>query len=137
MGKTKSAKRAAVAKRTLAPRTVDQYLASIPEPARNTLNRLRTAIRSAVPVEAVEIISYRIPAFKYKKVLVWYAAFADHCSLFPTASIIEQFKAELKGYKTSKGTIQFPIDRPLPAVLVRKMITARISQVAPDGGERR
>ncbi len=137
MGKRKSAKRGVVAKRTLAHKTVDQYLASVPEPARNTLNTLRAEIRSAVPVGAVEIISYRIPAFKYKKVLVWYAAFADHCSLFPTASIIEQFKAELKSYKTSKGTIQFPIDKPLPAVLVRKMITARMRQVAPDGGERR
>ena len=69
---------------------------------------MRAVIRSAVPAEAVEIISYQIPAFKTKKVLVWYAAFSEHCSLFPTASVIEEFKDELAGLTISKGTVQFP-----------------------------
>jgi uncharacterized protein YdhG (YjbR/CyaY superfamily) len=60
-----------------------------------------------VPPEATETISYRIPAFKHKGVLVWFAAFSNHCSLFPTASVVESFKSELKGFSTSKGTIQF------------------------------
>jgi uncharacterized protein YdhG (YjbR/CyaY superfamily) len=61
-------------------------------------------------------------------VLVWFAAFSDHCSLFPTASVIEAFKKELKGFSTSKGTIRFPTDKPLPAVLVKKLVKARVAQ---------
>jgi uncharacterized protein YdhG (YjbR/CyaY superfamily) len=81
-----------------------------------------------VPREATETISYRIPAFKHQGVLVWFAAFSDHCSLFPTASVIEAFKHELKGYTTSKGTIQFPTDKPMPAALVKKLVRARVTQ---------
>jgi uncharacterized protein YdhG (YjbR/CyaY superfamily) len=92
------------------------------------LNKIRAAIRSAVPPEATETISYRIPAFKYKGVLVWFAAFSNHCSLFPTSSIVETFKNELKGFSTSKGTIQFPTDKPLPTALVKKLVKARVVQ---------
>jgi len=92
------------------------------------LNKIRAAIRAAVPPEATETISYRIPAFKYKGVLVWYAAFSNHCSLFPTASVVEAFKDELKGFTISKGTIHFPTDKPLPAALVRKMVKLRVAQ---------
>jgi uncharacterized protein YdhG (YjbR/CyaY superfamily) len=109
-----------------APKSVDEYLAGIPEPARSTLNKIRAAIRSSVPPETTETISYGMPAFKYKKVLVWYAAFSNHCSFFPTASVIEAFKEELTRFSTSKGTIQFPIDRPLPTALVRKMVKMRL-----------
>ena len=106
----------------------DEYIAGVPEPARSALNELRAVIRSAVPAEATEIISYRIPAFKHKRVLVWYAAFSNHCSLFPTASVVEAFKNELKGFRTSKGTIHFPTDKPLPTALVKKLVQARVSQ---------
>lgn len=75
---------------------------------------MREAIRAVVPAEATEVISYGIPAFRHRKVLVWYAAFTEHCSLFPTAAVIEEFKDELKRYKTAKGTIQFPLREPLP-----------------------
>ena len=92
------------------------------------MNKIRAAIRSAVPPEATETISYRIPAFKYKGVLVWFAAFSNHCSLFPTSSIVETFKNELKGFSTSKGTIQFPTDKPLPTALVKKLVKARVVQ---------
>ncbi len=115
--------------RSGAPKSIDEYLAAVPEPARTTLGKIRAAIRSAVPLEAVETISYGRPAFKYKGVLVWFAAFSKHCSLFPTASIVRDFKDELKGFSTSKGTIQFPTDKPLPAALVRKMVKARIAQI--------
>jgi uncharacterized protein YdhG (YjbR/CyaY superfamily) len=109
--------------------TIDEYLATVPEPQRTTLQKVRAAIRAAAPREAAEIISYRIPAFKYKQVLVWFAAFADHCSLFPTAAVIEQFKSDLKPYKLSKGTIQFPASKPLPAALVKKMVRARLAHI--------
>jgi uncharacterized protein YdhG (YjbR/CyaY superfamily) len=111
-----------------APKTLDEYLAGVPEPARSTLIKIRTAIRSAVPPEATETISYGMPAFKHHGVLVWYAAFSTHCSLFPTAAVIEAFKSELKGYATSKGTIQFPVNKPLPAALVRELVKERVAQ---------
>jgi uncharacterized protein YdhG (YjbR/CyaY superfamily) len=127
--KAKSGKRSSAAKGNAAPKNVEEYFAGIPEPARSTLNKLRAAIRSAVPPEATETISYRIPAFKYKGVLVWFAAFSNHCSLFPTAAVVEAFKNKLKGFSTSKGTIHFPIDEPLPVALVKKLVKARVAQV--------
>ena len=65
---------------------------------------------------------------------MWFAAFSDHCSLFPTASIIETFKNELKGYSTSKGTIHFPVDQPLPTALVKKIVKARVAQNEKNSG---
>ena len=112
----------------IAAKTVDEYLAGVPEPARSTLNKIRAAIKSAAPAEATEAISYGMPAFKYKGPLIWFAAFSDHCSLFPTASVIEAFKNELKGFSTSKGTIHFTTDKPLPATLVKKLVKARLAQ---------
>ena len=110
------------------PKNTDEYIAKIPEPARTTLKKVRAVIRSVVPRGTAEIISYGMPAFKHNGVLVWFAAFSDHCSLFPTASVIEAFKNELKGYSTSKGTIHFPVNKPLPAALVKKLVKARIAQ---------
>ena len=129
MKKLKSDNRSSSAKSIGAPKNVDEYVAGVPEPARSTLNNLRAAIRSALPPEATETISYRIPAFKYKGgVLVWFAAFSNHCSLFPTASVVEAFKNKLKGFSTSKGTIHFPTDKPLPTALVQKLVKARLTQ---------
>jgi len=128
MKKVKSDNRRSAAKNNGAPKNVDEYLAGVPEPARGTLDKMRAAIRSAVPPEATEAISYGIPAFKHKGVLVWFAAFSNHCSLFPTASVIEAFKNELKGFSTSKGTIHFPTDKPLPTALVKKLVKARVAQ---------
>ena len=128
MKEVKSGNRSSAAKGSGAPKNVDEYLAGVPEPARSTLNKIRAAIRSAVPPEATEAISYGIPAFKYKGVLVWFAAFSNHCSLFPTASVVQAFKNELKGFPTSKGTIHFPTDKPLPTALVKKLVKARVAQ---------
>src|SRR2546427_9300032 len=128
MKKVKSGNRSSAAKGNDAPKNVDEYLAGVPEPARNTLKKIRAAIRSAVPAEATEAISYGIPTFKYKGPLVWFAAFSNHCSLFPTASVIEAFKNELKDFSTSKGTIHFPMDKPLPTALVKKLVKARVAQ---------
>jgi len=129
MKKANSGSRGSAAKRSVAPKNTDEYLARVPEPARSTLKKVRSAICAAVPPEATEAISYGIPAFKHKGTLVWFAAFRDHCSLFPTASVIEAFKKELKGFRTSKGTIHFPVDKPLSAALVKKLVKARIAAI--------
>jgi uncharacterized protein YdhG (YjbR/CyaY superfamily) len=108
---------------------VDAYLAEVPEPARTTLEKVRATIRSIVPAEATEGLSYGMPAFRYKGPLVAYAAFKDHCSFFPMqASLIDEMKDELKNYRTSKGTLQFSMDEPLPATLLKKMVKARIAE---------
>src|SRR5213593_1406680 len=111
MKKAQKSARKPPAKSTAKSKTVDEYLARVPEPGRSTLNKIRAAIEAAAPREATETISYGIPAFRHKEVLIWFAAFADHCSLFPTGAIIERFKGELKGYTISKGTIQFPLNK--------------------------
>jgi len=101
MKKVKAAKTRSTAKASCAPKSVDAYLAAVPAPARSTLHKMRATIRSVVPSEATETISYGMPAFRHNGVLVWFAAFSNHCSLFPTASVIAEFQSELKGYSTS------------------------------------
>ncbi|MDR3774694.1 MAG: DUF1801 domain-containing protein [Terracidiphilus sp.] len=108
---------------------VEAYLAQVPEPARTTLEKLRATIRAAAPAEATEAISYRIPSFQFKGGLVAYAAFKQHCSFFPMGSAaIEELAEELKGYRVSKGTIQFALDKPLSAGLVKKMVKACVAR---------
>ena len=108
---------------------VEAYLARVPEPAQTTLRTLRARIRAAAPRAAAECISYGMPAFRYKGALVAYAAFKNHCSFFPMqASLIDAMQDELAGYRTSKGTLQFPIDQPLPAALVKKMVKSRVTE---------
>jgi uncharacterized protein YdhG (YjbR/CyaY superfamily) len=127
MKKSRAAKHVS-ARSSSAPKDIDEYLAGIPEPARSTLNKVRAAIRSAAPAETTEAISYGIPTFKYKGSLIAFAAFSNHCSLFPmSGSVIEMFKDELKAFQTSKGTIRFPIDKPLSAALLKKMVKARVA----------
>ena len=110
--------------------TVDEYLARVPEPARSTLTRMREAIQRAVP-EAEEAITYGMPTFKYRgRGLVAFAAFKKHCSLFPmSGAVIEKFKDELEGFHTSRGTLQFPVDKPLSATLMKKIIKARMTEI--------
>jgi uncharacterized protein YdhG (YjbR/CyaY superfamily) len=111
------------------PNDVDEYIARVPEPARSTLKRMRAVIRSVVPPETTEVISYGIPTFKYKRGLVAFAAFTDHCSFFPLgSSVLDSFQEELKQFRVSKGTLHFPLDKPLPAVLLKKLVRARIAQ---------
>jgi uncharacterized protein YdhG (YjbR/CyaY superfamily) len=138
MKNQKSGKRSSAPKAqrrpSAAPTTIDDYLASVPEPAHTTLQKVRAAIRSALPPGATETISYKIPAFKHGEVIIWFAAFANHCSIFPTARIIEMFTNDLKAYTVSKGTIQFPTDEPLPAPLIKKMVKARLAQITSKRG---
>jgi uncharacterized protein YdhG (YjbR/CyaY superfamily) len=113
----------------LPAKNVDEYLAGVPEPGRSALTKVRAVIRSVAPAETTEVISYGIPTFKYKRGLVALAAFKDHCSFFPMgASVLDAFKEELKEFRVSKGTLHFPLDRPLPAALVKKIVKARIAQ---------
>ena len=132
MKKTTSRKRSSVAepKPDAAPKTIDGYLARVPEPAHSTLQKVRAAIRAALPPAATETLSYKIPAFRHGEIIIWFAAFAKHCSLFPTGRVIEMFKADLKPYTISKGTIQFPTYKPIPAALIKKLVKARLAQVA-------
>jgi uncharacterized protein YdhG (YjbR/CyaY superfamily) len=115
-------------KSTKVPKTVNEYLAGVPEPARTTLNKVRAVIRSVAPPEATEGISYGIPTFKYKGMLASFAAFSDHCSLFPGAGPTIEFKDELKNFQTSKGTIRFAPNKPLPAALLKRLVKARIAE---------
>jgi uncharacterized protein YdhG (YjbR/CyaY superfamily) len=124
MKKANSSKRVPAGK----PKTVDEYLANISEPARTTLKKIRAIIRSVAPLEATEVISYGIPTFKYKGMLASYAAFSNHCSLFPGAGPATEFKNELKNFRTSKGTIRFAPDKPPPVPVLKKLVKARIAE---------
>ena len=108
---------------------VEAYLARLTEPSRSALEKIRATIRSVAPGEATEVMTYGMPGFRYKGGLVAYAAFKKHCSFFPLqASLIDEMKSELAGYRTSKGTLQFPADKPLPAALVKKMVKLRVAE---------
>jgi uncharacterized protein YdhG (YjbR/CyaY superfamily) len=129
MKQANSGDRGSAAKGNVAPKDVDEYLARVLEPAHSTLQKVRAAIRSALPPDATEAISYRMPTFKYKGPLLGFAAFPNHCGLYVMSpSVMEAFKNELKGFHTSKGTVRFPVDKPLSAALVKKLVKARIAE---------
>lgn len=93
------------------------------------MKKMRALIRSIVPAETTETISYGIPTFRYKRGLVAFAAFKDHCSFFPLgSSVLDSFKDELQPFRVSKGTLHFPLDKPLPAALVKKIVKARVKE---------
>ena len=115
-------------------KTVDEYLAGVPEPGRSTLKKVRALIRSVVPTGTTEVISYGIPTFNYKQGLVAFAAFRNHCSFFPLgSSVLDAFQEELKEFRVSKGTLHFPLDKPLPGSLVKKIVKARVAQNEGNG----
>ena len=109
---------------------VDEYLANLAEPKRTTLRALRQTIRSIIP-EAEEGISYGLPAYRLRgKVVAGFAAFKNHLSYLPhSGSVFAEIPEDLAGYVTSKGALQFPVERPLPKALVKKLIAIRLRQV--------
>src|SRR6266705_4695732 len=107
------------------PKTIDEYLAGLPADKRAALEKLRKTIRAAAP-KAEECISYQIPAFRQNGVLVGFGATAKHCAFFPfNSTTVAGHKEDMKGYDTSKGTIRFVPEKPLPATLVRKLVKER------------
>ena len=113
-----------------APKSVDEYLAAVPPSMRTALQDLRKTIRSAAP-EAVEVISYGMPAFRQDGALVFFAAFEDHCSFFPGSVVTaHKFATELKPFAAGKGTVHFTPEHPLPAALVTRIVKARVAENA-------
>jgi uncharacterized protein YdhG (YjbR/CyaY superfamily) len=108
-------------------KNIDEYIAAFPKDVQVILEEMRKAIKEAAP-EAEETISYQMPAFKQNGILVWFAAFKNHIGLFPKVSAIEVFKEKLSSYQTSKGTIQFPFDKPIPLDLVKEIVKFRVKE---------
>jgi uncharacterized protein YdhG (YjbR/CyaY superfamily) len=114
------------------PATVDAYLAGVSPDARAALEKIRKAIRAAAP-EGTEGLAWGMPSIRQRVWLVCYAAFKDHCSFFPmSVAVMRKHAAKLKGYRTTKGTIHFPFDKPLPAALVRSIVKARIEETRAE-----
>jgi uncharacterized protein YdhG (YjbR/CyaY superfamily) len=106
-------------------KTIDEYIKTYPEEVQSILEKMRQVIREAAP-EAEEAISYQIPTFKLNGNLVHFAAYKNHIGFYPTSSGIEAFKKELSLYKGAKGSVQFPIDKPIPYDLVKKIVIFRV-----------
>lgn len=109
-------------------KTAEEYISSFPEEIRLKLESLRKTILKAAP-DAEEVISYNMPAYRLNGILVYFAAYKNHIGFYPTSSPIKHFKNELTDYKTSKGAIQFPLDKPLPSGLVTRIIKFRIKEI--------
>ncbi len=109
------------------PTTIDEYIAGFPEPVQEILKRLREIVRTAAP-DATERISYAMPGYYLNGPLVYFAAFKRHIGFYAAGASMEAFKEELAPYKQSKGTIQFPLDRPIPYALIERLVRFRVTQ---------
>ena len=120
------------------PRTIDEYLKNAEDDQRRVLNKLRQTIRAAAP-EAQECISYGIPAFRHnRRSLVFFGAWESHCAFYPgSAATLKNFRNELRNFQTSKGTIRFSPDKPLPVALVKKLVKTRIAENNDRANRRR
>ena len=113
---------------TTKPTDIDGYIAGFPKNIQKVLQQVRTIIKKAAP-GAEETISYAIPAFTYKgRILIYFAGFKNHISLYPAPRENEAFKKELSAYKGGKGTVQFPLDKPMPLNLITKIVKFRIKE---------
>ncbi|MFZ4400084.1 MAG: iron chaperone [Bacteroidales bacterium] len=109
------------------PDTIDDYIAAFPEETQKRLTQVRETIKKAAPA-AEEVISYSMPAFRKNGILVYFAAYSKHIGFYPTSSGILAFKDEISGYKAAKGSVQFPLDKPLPLELITKIVKFRLSE---------
>jgi uncharacterized protein YdhG (YjbR/CyaY superfamily) len=109
--------------------SVEEYIAVFPENIQTVLQQLRNIIKKAAP-QAEEVISYNMPAYKLNGILVYFAGYAQHIGFYPTSSGIETFKNEISAYKNSKGAIQFPLGKPLPSALIKKIVLFRVAETA-------
>jgi uncharacterized protein YdhG (YjbR/CyaY superfamily) len=107
----------------------DEYARRFPKAVQQRLSRMRQTIKKAAP-KAKESISYGIPAFKLDRYLVWFAAFKNHIGFYPGVSGIAEFKKELSEYRSAKGSVQFPLDKPLPLALVSRIVKYRVKQAS-------
>lgn len=109
------------------PKTVAEYIAAAPKEARAKLREIRKVIRATVP-DAVESLKWSMPAYSYKRILVIFAGHQHHLGFYPTPSAIRAFKKQLGKFNTSTGTVQFPLDQPLPVSLIRRMVAFRAKE---------
>jgi uncharacterized protein YdhG (YjbR/CyaY superfamily) len=116
-----------VPEKRLPSKSIDEYILRFPDGVQKKLRRIRAVIRAAAP-RAEETISYRIPTFVLHGNLVHFAAFADHISFFPTSSGIRRFQKEISEYTWAKGTVRFPLDRPIPYDLIRRIVLFRVEE---------
>ena len=107
--------------------TIDEYIATFPKDVQKKLQQLRDVIKAAAP-DAEERISYQMPAYFFKGIVVYFAAHKKHIGFYPTAGGINAFKEELSTYKNAKGSVQFPIDKPLPLELIDRIVTWRVAE---------
>ncbi|HVN80402.1 MAG TPA: DUF1801 domain-containing protein [Terriglobia bacterium] len=109
------------------PKTIDEYIARFPPEVQHLLERIRQTIRKAAP-DAEEAIKYQIPTFTLKGNLVHFAAFKNHIGFYPTPTGMERFKTELSLYEGGKGSVQFPLDKPIPFALIGKIVKFRVKE---------
>lgn len=112
---------------TTKPNNIDEYIAGFPKDTQALLNQMRKTIRQAAP-DAEEVISYAMPAYKFHGMLVFFAAFKNHIGFYATPTGHEAFKKELSVYKEGKGSVQFPLDKPLPLGLITKIVKFRVKE---------
>ena len=116
------------------PKSVTGYINGAPKEARTKLREMRSCIRDAAP-GATESMKWGMPAFSYRRILVMYAGFKHHIGFYPTPSAVRAFAKHLSGYKTAKGSIQFPLDKPLPLPLIRKITAFRVRESIEQDGK--
>jgi len=107
--------------------SIDEYIASFPEETQKLLQQMRNTIKAVAP-EAQEVISYAMPAFRLNRILVYFAGYKNHIGFYPSGSAIATFKKELSPYKSAKGSVQFPLDKPLPVELIKEMVKLRVAE---------
>jgi uncharacterized protein YdhG (YjbR/CyaY superfamily) len=116
------------------PKSIDEYISAYPEPVQQVLAKIRKTIKELAPT-AIEKIAYGIPTFWLNENLVHFAAYKSHIGFYPTSSGIQAFKNELSKFKTSRGTVQFPIDKPIPFPLIKKIVKYRVAETTKNTGK--